>query len=263
MNIKGIAFDIDGTLIPRGCNNVSDKTKEILKVMKNKKYPLVIITSRSHQEMKSLDKTFLELFDYAVLSTGTLIFKNWCLIRKNTIHREMFSTFIDTLEKNNIMYGYSRNDFEFIYSQTASTELQGRYSSLFMGDYKVRKLELKDEVIDFIYLLEKNQLINLKKYVTEQIELCDFKIHGQVKPAGINKGYGLREVAKELKMKASDFLVFGDGINDIPMFREAGISVAMGNASDEVKNQANFTCGIDKEDGVAQFIEKWITNEFG
>ncbi|MFV0551425.1 MAG: HAD family hydrolase [Anaerorhabdus sp.] len=261
MTIKAMAFDIDGTLVPRNCNNMSQKTREVLENLKKKNYPLVLITSRSFYEMKLLEKTFFDLFDYIVISTGTLIFNKQTLIQKHILRKEIFMRLVHYLEKNNIMYGYSRNDFEFYYSQEASAELQEKYSALFSQDYQIRKLEMEDEVIDFIYLLEDSQINELHNFVNEHIELCDFKIHGQVKPAGINKGFGLREVAKQLQLKPSDFLVFGDGTNDISMFQEAGLSVAMANGSEEAKKHAKLICASDDNEGVACFIEDWLKGD--
>ena len=46
-------------------------------------------------------------------------------------------------------------------------------------------------------------------------------------------------------------MAFGDGGNDVPIIKEAGIGVAMGNAVDEVKQTADFVTRHIDEDGVA------------
>lgn len=46
--------------------------------------------------------------------------------------------------------------------------------------------------------------------------------------------------------------------NDISMFEEAGISVAVANASDDIKNKADYVTLSNNEDGVAIFFEKLI-----
>lgn len=46
--------------------------------------------------------------------------------------------------------------------------------------------------------------------------------------------------------------------NDISMFEEAGISVVVANASDDIKNKADYVTLSNDEDGVAIFLEKLI-----
>ena len=53
-------------------------------------------------------------------------------------------------------------------------------------------------------------------------------------------------------------MAFGDGLNDVTMLRDAGIGVAMGNASDELKALADLTTASCDEDGVAQTIEQFL-----
>lgn len=50
-------------------------------------------------------------------------------------------------------------------------------------------------------------------------------------------------------------MAVGDGGNDIAMLRHAGIGVAMGNASDEVKSNADFVTGSVDENGVADLLK--------
>lgn len=53
---------------------------------------------------------------------------------------------------------------------------------------------------------------------------------------------------------AKRIVVFGDNINDLPMMREADCSVAMANAVEEVKREADIVIGPNTEDSVARFI---------
>src|SRR5215472_5139598 len=50
----------------------------------------------------------------------------------------------------------------------------------------------------------------------------------------------------------------GDQPNDVLMFKKSGLSVAMGNASDEVKGQANFVTTSYEEEGFANAVEQFI-----
>ena len=74
-----------------------------------------------------------------------------------------------------------------------------------------------------------------------------------------NKGDGLAELARIADVALSDVAVMGDADNDLPMFARAGLSVAMGQASDRVKGAATFaTVATMDEAGVAEAIERYI-----
>ena len=49
--------------------------------------------------------------------------------------------------------------------------------------------------------------------------------------------------------------MFGDFDNDLPMFRRAGLRIAMGNGNDRVKQLADYVTRSNEEDGVADAIE--------
>jgi hypothetical protein len=51
-------------------------------------------------------------------------------------------------------------------------------------------------------------------------------------------------------------VVFGDNLNDLPMFEEADVKVAVGNAREEVKAAADCVIGTNDKDGVAEWLKR-------
>lgn len=68
------------------------------------------------------------------------------------------------------------------------------------------------------------------------------------------KGNALLWLADYLSVPVASTMAFGDGENDIPMLKAAGIGIAMGNASDEVKAAADDITLTNDQFGVAAFI---------
>lgn len=73
-----------------------------------------------------------------------------------------------------------------------------------------------------------------------------------------NKGDGLSELSKLLGVPLAEIAVIGDGSNDVAMFERAGLSIAMGNASDEVKARASAVTDNNEAEGFANAIRKFI-----
>jgi Cof subfamily protein (haloacid dehalogenase superfamily) len=73
-----------------------------------------------------------------------------------------------------------------------------------------------------------------------------------------NKGAGVRALARHLAIPLAEIVTIGDGLNDIPMFAESGLSIAMGNANPAVKARAQLVTGSNEEDGFAAAIDRII-----
>jgi hypothetical protein len=68
----------------------------------------------------------------------------------------------------------------------------------------------------------------------------------------------LKTLLKELSVNANQVLAIGDGENDVEMLSLAGIGVAVGNASQHVKEVAKHVVGTNDADGVAEAIERFV-----
>lgn len=79
-----------------------------------------------------------------------------------------------------------------------------------------------------------------------------------VTPPGMNKGTFVEALAKRLGLGLEAIAVLGDADNDLAMFRKAGLSIAMGNAIEDIKREANYVTGSNTEDGFAAAIEHYI-----
>ena len=75
---------------------------------------------------------------------------------------------------------------------------------------------------------------------------------------GVDKGTALRSWARRMGVSLDGVVFVGDSLNDVEAFGVAGLPVAMGSASDEVRAAATETVGDVYEDGVAEAIERFI-----
>ncbi len=82
--------------------------------------------------------------------------------------------------------------------------------------------------------------------------------HLEVTRAGVNKGSALRELAAYMGIPLERVVAIGDEQNDISMLRIAGLAVAMGNASGEVKAVADSVAPTNDEGGLAQALQTTV-----
>ena len=79
-----------------------------------------------------------------------------------------------------------------------------------------------------------------------------------VTPPGLDKGTFLEALSRRLDVPARAIAVLGDMANDLAMFKKAGMSIAMGNATDEVKANATHATAANTDDGFAKAIEEYV-----
>jgi Cof subfamily protein (haloacid dehalogenase superfamily) len=80
----------------------------------------------------------------------------------------------------------------------------------------------------------------------------------EITPRGVNKGSALREIAAITGISLQHMMVIGDSPNDLPMFAEAGLSVAMANALPEVKQAANRIAPSNDDAGVLWAVQNLV-----
>ncbi|MBF0819607.1 Cof-type HAD-IIB family hydrolase [Streptococcus acidominimus] len=80
----------------------------------------------------------------------------------------------------------------------------------------------------------------------------------EILPTGTNKASALQTLAERLQILPEEIMAIGDANNDIETLEFAGLSIAMGNASDRIKSLADDITDTNDQDGVAKAIYKHI-----
>jgi hypothetical protein len=79
-----------------------------------------------------------------------------------------------------------------------------------------------------------------------------------VTPPGHDKGTFVDAMIKRLGISAAEVATIGDMENDLPMFARSGVSFAMGNAADGIKQRATHVTESNERDGFARAIETML-----
>jgi phosphoglycolate phosphatase (TIGR01487 family) len=109
-------------------------------------------------------------------------------------------------------------------------------------------------------VLERTFDINDAKQIVSgdhlDVVLSDSQYAIHINSAGINKAFGFNQVMKRLDIHAEDVISIGDSETDVPLFEMAKFSVAVGNASDEVKSKATMAVSAHAGDGLLEALDR-------
>lgn len=96
----------------------------------------------------------------------------------------------------------------------------------------------------------------LPEELRSQVRLVRWHPHScDIVPIHGSKANGIEKVLEKLGLTDKDLMVFGDELNDVEMFQYAGLSIAMGNANEELKPLADYVTKDIEENGVEYALE--------
>jgi hydroxymethylpyrimidine pyrophosphatase-like HAD family hydrolase len=78
-----------------------------------------------------------------------------------------------------------------------------------------------------------------------------------------NKGTLVGTLSRLLSIPPDEIATIGDMANDVLMFRKSGLSIAVGNAHDDVKAEAKLVTATNEDEGFAKAVERFLLGEDG
>jgi Cof subfamily protein (haloacid dehalogenase superfamily) len=100
---------------------------------------------------------------------------------------------------------------------------------------------------------------DLKERFSGHVSICKSRRnYCEIVHASVSKWTGLQSLMAQWNIQPEEVMAIGDQENDLSMILGAGVGVAMGNAPQHVKDQANYITDSVDEDGAANAIEKFV-----
>ena len=250
---KLAVFDIDGTLVRKGYD-ISEKTIETIRGLEDQGISCIIATGRGKSAINEvLKKT--KLSNYVALNGQYVVFEGeemYSYIYPETVKERV----TDICNKNDFFYGFvSKNGY---YIPRLNELLKVHDSAILTSDLLIDFVE--DEVNQVIVFCDQSRYSYFSEFL-ETYELTSWHTGGfDMLYNKRSKAVGIDEIAKKLSIKPEEIICFGDGENDIDMLRYAGLGIAMGDASESVKDAADYITGSVEEEGIYTACQKQIFN---
>ncbi|MBU0978214.1 HAD-IIB family hydrolase [Patescibacteria group bacterium] len=246
MKISALVFDLDGTAVPNSPDGVP--SEEVIKAVRQAqdRVSVSIATGRPITTSAHIFES-LKVTAPSIISGGAQIYDpvEKRVIWEKTISKKTVNKIIEWMKP--YPYGiYISDSIELIPASEIKVAQEERIIYLM-------NISLEDTKILLIKLSRISEISAHK--VKSYTDGC-FDIH--ITHYQATKKNAMQELLKILKVPQSQVMVVGDGHNDLPLFKSAGLKVAMGNGSEELKKQADYVAPSVKEDGLAKAIEKFI-----
>ena len=227
VNRKTFAVDIDGTITENGVGRINLDALSALRHLTKLGHSVVFVSGRS-----SIEGYLLSVFGG---TTHLAVGENGGCITKGPNEHILLG------EKKECLQA-----FEYLKSTMDNVKEKNVFP------------RLTEVVLERTFDLEK-----AKKALLESnypVTLSDSQYAFHINSAGIDKSTGFQEIMKMLSTLSKDVIAIGDSDTDIPLFKIANTSVALGNSSEFVKSQATFSVESKSGDGLIEALDKLAPN---
>lgn len=253
---KIVFFDIDGTLVSFKTHTIPQSTLDAIHQIRQRGIKVWIATGRPLLFINNLGE--LE-YDGIISATGAHCqTREGEVIFTQPVDKEDIRRMIEHQRETGIAVAYAGNEHGIIAAPRgipqAVTEVFG------LLDIPKPELHAPEEALTFdvmeviaFFGMEKNDYV-MKHVLPHCNEARWHPAFADCVAKGVNKAAGIDKVIEYYGFELSETMAFGDGGNDIAMLQHAGIGVAMGNASDEVKASADIVTTSVDEDGIARIL---------
>lgn len=275
--IKLIALDLDGTLF-NNQSQISARNKHAINAAIQKGVHVVLSTGRPYAGIPK--EAFAGTgISYAIttngssiyeLATGTCLYENAMeealvvpiikFLLTCDIHMDAFINGKGYTPAQCVENGQKINAPDSIKKYITSTRIRVDDLVGFIEEnhLKVQKMTLNFHPDAHGVLVDRE---TVREYLTSNPRLatvCGGYNNLEFTNHDANKGIGLKRLASLLHVPMECTIAIGDTENDLAIIEAAGIGVAMGNATDSIKDKADYITTSNTEDGVAAAIEHFL-----
>lgn len=268
MAYKAVLLDIDGTLVPIGRTGVADRVVRCVERLRSSGVKVIVATGRSGFV---LTPELLGAFtaDYYICVNGSLTLdaKKHPLDEKRLTQREMDA--LETLARQqDLVLGYTFEDAYYMYygyealmeklahlaAEESPIDPEPKQGPKFVRDGESRNRHLKSMPYGAVlHSVPKGTNFPMDANLSfVQFHPGSYDVYRK----DLDKARAAQQLLTSLGIRMEETVAIGDGNNDVPMLRAAGLGVAMGNARPAAKAAANrVTLSVD-QDGVAEILEE-------
>jgi Cof subfamily protein (haloacid dehalogenase superfamily) len=262
-NTRLLLADVDGTLVTRD-KVLTRRAQKAVRSLREAGIRFAITSGRPPKGMGMLIEPLALETPIAGFNGGLFVRPDLSIIEERTLAPDVAAQTIDLILGHGLdVWVYQGNDWLVRDAKAPHVDREAstvRFTPMVVDDFesvpgKAVKIVGVSDDLDLVARCEADARACLGERATaarSQAYYLDVTHHDA------NKGFVADYLSRALGIPRAEIVTIGDQPNDVLMFRRSGFSIAMGNASDDVKSQASAITDSCDDEGFAKAVESCI-----
>lgn len=266
---KAIALDMDGTLLTRD-HRISPATRQALERARAQGIKVLLVTGRHFMTARPFHAD-LALDTPMICSNGAYLFDRPAgrIVEGDPLSREVSDRLLSLIHDKSLgALIHLEEGIAYLGCEDHVARMR-QWSSVQPDHLKIRLLPVAEQTGLALQTFWKVELFHRDHDYLQQVveqEVAALPVTADwAAPYAIelvdprcSKGNRLARWAAQNGISMEEVVAFGDNHNDVSMFEQAGLAVAMGNAKPEIQARADKVTADHNEDGIAVALERWV-----
>ncbi|HKA05054.1 MAG TPA: Cof-type HAD-IIB family hydrolase [Acidimicrobiales bacterium] len=266
--IAAVLADVDGTLVTND-KVLTPQAIQAVKELHAREVLFAITSGRPPRGMRMLIEPLELKGPIAAFNGGIVVMPDMTIVDERTIPADVGPDVIDTLRECGLyVWIYRGADWYLTDPHAPHADREARtvqfaptvvpsYDSLL--DRLVKIVGVSDDY-DLVARCEEEAQ---QKFASHVSAVRSQPYYLDVTNPTANKGVVVERLSTYYNIPLEQVATLGDQANDVLMFERSGMSIAMGNASHEVQQQATYVTASNEDEGFAKAIERYVLPRVG
>jgi Cof subfamily protein (haloacid dehalogenase superfamily) len=261
--IRAVLADVDGTLVTRE-KVLTPRAQAAVHALQDRGVLFLITSGRPPRGMRMLVEPLRMKGPMAAFNGGSIVLPDMTIAEERTIPDEVARAVVEEIWAHGLYVWFYRGT-DWILTDPHAPHAEHEATTVQFAPTVVSSYDgLLNGVVKIVGVSEDYPLVAeceaavQKKFGDKVSAARSQPYYLDVTHPTANKGVVVERLSHYYKIPLENVCTLGDQANDVLMFERSGMSIAMGNASDEVKRQATFVTTSFMEEGFANAIEHYV-----
>ncbi len=261
--VRLLLSDVDGTLVPHD-KVLTERSLRAVRQLHDAGIMFALTSSRPARGMKMFIAPLVLTTPLAAFNGGMIVDPRLNVLEERTIDDAVVPVIISVLEDNGVLAWVYRGQEWYVRDANGPHVRHEaevcQFEPLVVDGFDA----VSDGVTKIVGASDDTEALitartTVQAKVGERVSATNSQSYYlDVTNPRANKGVVVDYLSKRLGVPVDAMATIGDAHNDVSMFERSGLSIAMGNAADDVKAAAQHVTASNEEEGFAMAVERFI-----